>query len=222
MPRILLTAFKPFANWDQNSSWLALQALTRDLPPTADVTTRLYPVDYDEVRSRLAADLQGSYDVVLHVGQSSGSAVIQLEQFALNARRVVGEPQEVVRPLEASGPLAYSSALPLGDWTRRLRDNGIPTVLSLHAGDYLCNASMYWSHYLLEAAGQTPRVGFVHLPLDTSQAATELKATPSMPSEVCATALRLLVSWAGEFVDYSSAFTTSLKCPVGPTLEGQS
>jgi pyroglutamyl-peptidase len=216
MSRILLTAFKPFADWDQNSSWLALQALMRDLPPSTDVTTRLYPVDYDEVRSRLAADLQGSFDVVLHIGQSSGSPVIQLEQFALNACRVVGESQEIIRPLEENGPLAYSSALPLGDWTRRLREYGIPTVLSLHAGDYLCNASMYWSHYLLEAAGQTARVGFVHLPLDTSQVVTQPKAMPSLPSEVCATALRMLVSWAGELVDYSAAFTSSQ-----PTLEGQ-
>ena len=76
MPRILLTAFKPFADWDQNSSWLALQALMRDLPPSSEITTRLYPVEYNEVRSRLAADLQGSYDVVLHIGQSSGSSVI--------------------------------------------------------------------------------------------------------------------------------------------------
>ncbi|TWT96018.1 Pyrrolidone-carboxylate peptidase [Botrimarina colliarenosi] len=219
MLRILLTAFRPFDDWDQNASWLALQALTRDLPPqlseAVEITTRLYPVDYKELRPRLAMDLQASYDVVLLIGQAAGSAAVRLEQFALNACRQRGDTPETVRSLEAEGPPAYRSDLPLGDWTRRLRECGVPTELSLHAGDYLCNAAMYWSHYLLESAGRRPLVAFVHLPLDVSQTARLERPLPSLPSEISAHALRLLVTWAAETVSPSAAIVSAIPAKRG-------
>ncbi|MEQ8846127.1 pyroglutamyl-peptidase I [Botrimarina sp.] len=203
MARLLLTAFRPFDGRDENASWLALQSLTRDLSGFASagelgVTTRLYPVDYDELKPRLSSDLADGYDVVLHVGQAAGAAAIRLEQFALNARRDRGDRSDAARPLEPDGPAAYRSGLPLGDWTRRLRDAGAPAELSLHAGDYLCNAAMYWSHHLTATSGQRPLIGFVHLPLDVSQAAAEARETPSLPTEISALALRLLVAWSAE------------------------
>jgi len=205
MPRILLTAFRPFDGWDENASWLALQALTRDLPQEwsrrIDVTTRLYPVDYEELLPRLATDLATPYDAVLHVGQAAGAATVRLEQFALNACRRRGESSDRVAPLEPEGPAAYRSRLPLADWTRRLRVAGVPAELSLNAGDYLCNAALYWSHHLLESSEIEARIAFVHLPIDLSQAARLDRETPSLPSEVSALALRLLVGWAAESTD---------------------
>ncbi|CAL1151134.1 unnamed protein product [Cladocopium goreaui] len=186
MVRLLLTAFRPFDEWDENSSWLALQAVTRELPPGAEVTTRLYPVDYEAVRERLAADLATPYDAVLHLGQASGASAVRLEQFALNARRDRGDAEEDVKPLESDGPAAYRSRLPLADWASELRGEGVPVEVSLHAGDYLCNAAMYWSHYLLEAQGGEPRVAFVHLPLDVSQAARAGREIASLPTEYSA------------------------------------
>lgn len=200
MARILLTAFKPFDGWETNASWLALQALMRELPAEAQVTTRLYPVDYDELRPRLAMDLATPYDVVLHLGQAAGASSLHLEQFALNARRQRLQTSDLVLPLESEGPAAYRSNLPLAAWTRGLRETGVPAELSLHAGDYLCNAAMYWSHYLIEAAGRQPNVAFVHVPIDISQAIHCERETPSLPTEITATALRLLVGWATDLV----------------------
>ena len=57
MPRVLVTAFEPYDVWSENASWLALVELTRDLPVRPEVTTRLYPVDYAEMRKRLERDL---------------------------------------------------------------------------------------------------------------------------------------------------------------------
>ncbi|MEO0531226.1 MAG: pyroglutamyl-peptidase I [Planctomycetota bacterium] len=209
MARLLLTAFRPFDGWNENASWLALQALMRDLPPSADVTTRLYPVDYDELRPRLAMDLATPYDAVLHIGQASGASSLRLEQFALNASRRRDEPTHAIGQLEVDGPAAYQSTLPLGDWTKRLREAGIPTELSLHAGDYLCNAAMYWSHYLLEAAGRTPNVAFVHVPLDLSQAVASPRDVPSLPAEIAAHALRLMIGWVQELGVTSDAPTVA-------------
>lgn len=200
MARLLLTAFRPFDAWTENASWLALQALMRDLPAEAEVTTRLYPVEYDELRPRLAMDLATPYDAVLHLGQASGSASIRLEQFALNARRERGQSDDGAPELEPGGPAAYRSNLPLSDWARGLREAGIPTDLSLHAGDYLCNAAMYWSHHLITAAGRRPNVAFVHVPIDLSQAVAAEAPTASLPTEVTAMALRLLIGWTNDFV----------------------
>lgn len=205
MSRILLTAFRPFGGWDENASWLALQAVTRDLPSLVggagervDLTTRLYPVDFEELLPRLASDLATPYDAILHVGQAEGASSIRLEQFALNAARSAVEPPEAVQPLEPGGPAAYQSRLPLTEWTLRLREAGIPAQLSLHAGDYLCNAAMYWSHHLLESSEIDARVGFVHVPLDLSQVARSSNEFPSMPTELTALALRLMIGWAAE------------------------
>lgn len=198
MSRLLLTAFRPFDGWNENASWLALQALMRDLPTSVEITTRLYPVDYDELRPRLAMDLATPYDAVLHLGQASGASSVRLEQFAVNACRHRDEPSHAIGQLEAQGPAAYRSRLPLGDWTKRLREAGIPTELSLHAGDYLCNAAMYWSHYLLEASGREPNVAFIHVPLDLSQSVSARRETASLPSEISAHALRLIVGWVQE------------------------
>ncbi len=50
MTRVLLTAFEPYDTWKANASWLALVDLTSDLPSQPQVTTRLYPVDFDQLR----------------------------------------------------------------------------------------------------------------------------------------------------------------------------
>ena len=69
MPRVLLTAFEPYDRWKANASWLALVELTRNLPEQPQVTTRLYPVDFSEMKERLEADLSAKFDFALHVGQ---------------------------------------------------------------------------------------------------------------------------------------------------------
>ncbi|MEN0110747.1 MAG: pyroglutamyl-peptidase I [Planctomycetota bacterium] len=199
MPRVLLTAFAPYDDWRENASWLALQAVTRELHADIGVTTRRYPVDYDGLRNRLVADLASPPDVVLCLGQAPAAAAVRLELFGVNARRGAGEPSDAVRPLEAAGPAAYRSRLPLGNWTRTLREAGVPTELSLSAGDYLCNAAMYWSHHLLAEQGADPAVAFVHLPLDVSQAAALPGETPSLPTEYSAYAVRRLLELANEW-----------------------
>ena len=195
MPRLLLTAFRPFGPWAEHASWLALQAVTRDLPPGLDVATRLYPVDYEDACRRLESDNQTPYDAVLHVGQASGATAVRLEQFAVNARRDPGETSDRAAPLDPSGPAAYRSALPLAEWTRDLRSMGVPAELSLHAGDYLCNAVMYWSHRLIERQGRAAAVTLVHVPLDVTQVVAGAGGA-SLPTEYTAAALRRLMTLA--------------------------
>jgi len=190
--RILLTAFEPYGSWPSNSSWLALVELTRDLPHDPQVTTRLYPVDFAKVRDRLTQDLAQNYDVVLHLGQAPGDAAIRLETVGLNVRSPArdGLPSQTFGPLVSDGPLAYASALPMAILSERIRAAGIPAAVSHHAGTFVCNATLYMSHYLAERMALKTQVGFLHLPLDTSQAALDGGKTPSLPASLSAAAIR--------------------------------
>ena len=193
MPRVLLTAFGPYGEWSENASWLALQALMRDAPHGVDLTTRRYPVDFQGLRERMAADLVSRYDVAIHLGQAPGSGVVRLESVGINQAREVQEEGTEVRELEPGGPAAYRSTLPLDAWARMLCDEGIPAKVSSHAGDYLCNASLYWSHHFTAGLPEPPRAVMVHIPLDLSQAAKSEKELPSMPVEISAFAVRRLL-----------------------------
>lgn len=193
MPRrILITAFEPYGPWPSNSSWLALVQLTRDLPQDPRVTTRLYPVDFAKVRDRLTQDLAQNYDVVLHLGQAPGDAAIRLETVGLNVRSPArdGLPGQTFGPLVSDGPLAYASALPLAAIAERIRAAGIPAAVSHHAGTFVCNATLYLSHYLAERMALKTQIGFLHLPLDTSQAAQDGGKTPCLPASLSAAAIR--------------------------------
>ncbi len=194
MPRVLVTAFEPYGPWRTNASWLALMELTRDFPKSPSIVTRRYPVDYDAVRQRLQDDLAQGYDFSLHLGQAPGSSAIRLEQFALNVRDNGATHADGLPSLAADGPAAYRSRLPLADWAARLRQIGIPAQVSHHAGTYLCNATLYWSHYLCEQQGWHTQSAFVHLPLEPSQALDEPGQWPSMTAAQAAMAVRTLLT----------------------------
>jgi pyroglutamyl-peptidase len=190
---VLITAFEPYDQWTANSSWLALVQLTQNLPSRPTVTTRLYPVDFAAVKERLANDLRANYDVALHLGQAPGSTRVQLESFAINIGGSSYQSPDDFGTLVEGGPAAYRSSLPLSAWSARLRDGGIPAQVSHHAGAYLCNATMYFSCYLAERMGLRTQAAFIHLPLDVAQTAGQAQSMASIPAEMSARALHLIL-----------------------------
>jgi len=190
---VLVTAFGPYDRWSENSSWLCLVELIRDLPGESQVTTRRYPVDLHDARQMLADDLQTGYDYALHLGQSPGSSGVRLEAVGLNVFGGPGDSPSSHEPLENSGPLAYQSALPLDEWAAGLRDEGIPAEVSFHAGTYLCNAMLYWSHFLAEQDSLRTKSCFVHLPLTPQQVAATAEPIATMPSSMTAAAVRWML-----------------------------
>ncbi|MBW3598239.1 MAG: pyroglutamyl-peptidase I [Planctomycetes bacterium] len=197
MPRVLLTAFKPYDRWRANASWLALMELTRELPPAADIVTRLYPVDYAEVKERLAADLQEGFDFALHLGQAPGAGRLELEKIGVNVQGPAGAEGAEPPPLVEGGPVAYESSLPLARWAAMLRREAIPAQVSYHAGTYLCNAALYLTHHLSAVHGYRTQAAFIHLPLDVTQTAQEQPGAPSLPAAVSARAVRLILEQLG-------------------------
>ncbi|MCE9553464.1 MAG: hypothetical protein K8T91_08830 [Planctomycetes bacterium] len=101
----------------------------------------------------------------------------------------------------SDGPLAYASDLPMALLAERIRVAGIPASVSHHAGTYVCNATLYLSRYIAERMAVQTRVGFIHLPLETSQAATDGAKMPSLPASVSAAAIREVLAAVPELVD---------------------
>lgn len=198
MPRILLTAFEPYDPWPTNASWLALIELTRELPSDVEITTRLYPVELDAMKTKLAEDLKSKFDFAFHIGQAPLSSCIQLEEVALNlaSKGHTIETEEKASAVCSDGPDAYRCCLPVREYAKALRSSKIPARVSFHAGTFLCNAILYWSCRLSEELDLPTKSTFVHIPLDTSQVLELDTPTPFMPSAMVADGLRLLVQLA--------------------------
>lgn len=192
MPSFFLTAFGPYGRWEKNASWLALVELTRTLPPEWDVTTRLYPVEYEAAQARLAEDLAVGYDFAIHLGQAPGSAQLQLESIGLNLRGGDG-PAERLEPLVPGGPVAYQTTLPTDRLADAIRREGIPASVSFHAGTFLCNGLLYLSHHLIATRRLRTRSLFIHVPLDCGQAAELKESPPSLPFPLTAHAVRVVL-----------------------------
>jgi pyroglutamyl-peptidase len=198
LPTILITAFEPYDRWSENSSWLALVELTQRLPAGPKVVTRRYPVDFHAARSLLASDLAADYDFALHLGQAPGLGRIHLEAVGLNVAGHSSLLPDQFQPLVPEGPTAYCSSLPLAQWAGQIRQLGIPCQVSHHAGTYLCNALLYLTHHIVAEQRLKTRAAFIHLPLALSQLLGDRQDMPSMPSALCAEAVRLIVRDLGE------------------------
>jgi pyroglutamyl-peptidase len=192
--QILLTAFGPYEGYSENASWHALMEFAKHLPQgPVQVRTRLYPVDFDLVRERLREDLSADYDFALHLGQAPGSAQVRLEAIGLNIGGTTHQRADEYRPLVNDGAVAYRSRLPLAELARELREQGIPAAVSFHAGTYLCNATLYLTHYWCEKLGLKTQAAFVHLPLTPMQAILGRPELPFMTSTMAAQALHTVV-----------------------------
>jgi pyroglutamyl-peptidase len=117
-----------------------------------------------------------------------------LETTALNIAGTSDALPEEFRPLTDDGPVAYRSALPLAAWAKSLRAAGVPAQVSHHAGTFLCNATLYWSHHVIAERGLPTRAAFVHVPLDVSQVVTQSRELPALATETVVAGLRLILA----------------------------
>lgn len=193
MPAVLITAFEPYDRWPENSSWLALVELTRDLPEGVKIVTRRYPVDFAAASALLQDDLTSNYDFALHLGQAPGISRIHLEAIGINIGGHSSQRPDDFQPLIPAGPAAYHSTLPLADWSAKIRELGIPCQVSYHAGTYLCNALLYLTHHFTRQQGLRTQAAFIHLPLAPQQVLADRQDSPSLPSNHCAEAIRCIL-----------------------------
>lgn len=169
---VLLTGFEPFDGQRVNASWLAVQEVARTWSgPTSLVVERL-PVSFD-VAPRVLLEKVERYrpQLVVSVGEAGGRGAVSLERVAVNVVDAsipdADGRQPVDEPVEAGGPVAYLSGLPLRACLAAVRRTGVPVEISGTAGAYVCNALFYRLMAALEGTGVPG--GFVHVPRTPGQ-----------------------------------------------------
>lgn len=191
--KILVTAFEPYDQWSENSSWEALSEMLKLYGLPDGLTTRRYPVDLQRLEVRLYKDLEAGYDAVLHLGQSPGASSIHLETIAVNIAGVTYNSGRLWGPLIPGAPTAYQSSLPLNQIRDELLSEKIPASITYHAGTYLCNAIFFLSHHWHAQQGRACKIGFAHFPLITEQVVEKGREMPSLTKLELAKAIARMI-----------------------------
>ena len=168
---ILMTGFNRFADLEVNPSELIVEAIadrTRESGRT-DVVTEILPTEYrcagDRIRELIR---EFKPQAILGLGVAMGTPSLRLERVALNLddSDVPDNSGEIIsgQLIEAEGPPAYWSSLPLTRMIEALDGLGVPAVISNHAGTFLCNHVFYVARHQVEQLGISSQCGFIHVP----------------------------------------------------------
>jgi len=193
---VLVTGFEPFGADPSNPSWEAVRPLDGQLVAGHQVHARCLPVTFRGSAAALEQALATLKPrLVICTGLAGGRARISIERVAINLidARIpdnAGE-QPVDAPVQAAGPPAYFSTLPIKAMLAALQAGQIPAEISQTAGTYVCNQLFYDLRHLLRRHRRV-RAGFIHLPYSPELAAAHPGA-PSVAVEVVTQALRTCI-----------------------------
>ncbi|MGH3049160.1 MAG: hypothetical protein ACRDLK_03300 [Gaiellaceae bacterium] len=161
---VLVTGFEPFGEHEVNPSQRLVEALADD----PGVASAVLPVSYSSAADELAAAVRAAEPaLVVCFGLAHARTEISVERFALNlddAEAADNEGAVSAAAIDADGPAAYRSGLPVEEIVAALGAEGIPAGTSRDAGGYLCNHVFYALMQLLERERPAARGGFVHVP----------------------------------------------------------
>ena len=190
MIKVLLTGFEPFGKASQNPSAEIVKEISG-----ANIITAVLSVTYAQSAHQLLALIdQHKPDVVICLGQAEGRKEVTPERVAINLDDArLADNEGVLRTdseIVVGGPNAYFSTLPVKKIVEAIKEAGVPALVSLSAGTFLCNHVFYVAQHKL--AGTNVRSGFVHVPLMDSQA-TEFPGLPTMPLAQMVKAVRTML-----------------------------
>jgi pyroglutamyl-peptidase len=122
------------------------------------------PVVYDEVTRELEELVARTHpDAIVHLGLASRRKQVSVETRAINRLTTLhpdaAKRRAAARAVRAGGLPALRSPLATPSLVTLMRRTGVPTQLSIDAGDYVCNQTLYASL----ARGGAPAV-FIHVP----------------------------------------------------------
>lgn len=174
MRTILVTGFEPFGGQDINASWQSVQGLPEEIEGVRILKCQLPCVYYESTRAVEASLKPEITDIVL-VGEAGGRSRITLELVGVNIddtnapdnKGVIREFQRIV----PSGPDGYLATIPLKPLLEYLKAKSVPASLSCSAGLFVCNHTLFGVSHLLSTQKKRSRVGFVHVPYMSEQAA---------------------------------------------------
>jgi len=179
MKKILLTGFEPFGEYEQNPT----MEIVRNIKERTHLKKTILPVDFEATKVALEAILKEVQpDYVVSLGLNAKIGWLALEQFALNTGYDYLHHQWQSNLVE-NGAAAYQTHFDINYWKKQLNKLGCPTLISNHAGTYLCNFVYYHAlHYRQAKRGDAL---FIHLPFSTEYMSEycqqKNRAYPSLP-----------------------------------------
>ena len=186
--KILLTGFEPFDGHGANPSQAIVETVARraSAGPDADLVTAILPCAFGAAGERIVSLIrEHAPDAVVSVGLAASASAIRLERHALNLNDSIrpdnGGDLATGRPIDPSGPIGYWSTLPLDAMLAALKAEGIPAIVSNHAGAYVCNHVFYTVRHEIARRGLATRCGFIHVPLMAEQASAPPPGGASLP-----------------------------------------
>src|SRR5712692_3151794 len=128
--RVMVYGFGPYRQFEDNIT----QQIVRKLPASRNLKKIVFPVRFD--KKQFTDTLKKHRpDLVLGLGQCSRGRLLRIERRAANRRR--NDRKEKARPIVRGQPQRLAT-------TMRLNELGLKqTKISVNAGDYVCNFSMY-------------------------------------------------------------------------------
>lgn len=166
---ILVTGFSAFPGAPVNpSAAIVMRLLSRHARRFRlhgiELQTAVLPVVYDEVARKLEELVARTQpDAIVHLGLASRRKQVSVETRAVNRITTLhpdaAKRRAAARAVRAGGLPALRSPLATPSLVTLMRRTGVPTQLSIDAGDYVCNQTLYTSL----ASGGAPAV-FIHVP----------------------------------------------------------
>ena len=151
--RLFVYGFGPYREFKDNIT----ARIIRRLRPQAGLKKTIFPVRFH--RKQFVDSIQRwRPEIILGLGQSSRSR-IEIESQARNWRRA--SRKAVRRKIRQTGPKTIQTNLAL--------KTGGQAGRSSHAGDYVCNFSMYVMLEEIRRSAPWIRYGFIHIPHDCSE-----------------------------------------------------
>ncbi len=150
--KLLLTGFRPWDAHTVNPSGVA----------AAELGGVVLPVDFDQADRVLRREIRRRKpDVLVMLGLAPSRKLLSLEAVALNVdhSEEPGPNEAWRRTIEKGAPAAIGTRLPLEMLQLRLKDAGVRSTISHHAGTFLCNHVFYRGLRWMKGP-----CGFVHVP----------------------------------------------------------
>lgn len=174
MRTILVTGFEPFGEQSVNASWLSVRDLPDEVEGVRIIKAQL-PCVYFKSTKTVAGKLTSEVTDILLVGEAGGRPRITVELVGLNLDDSdmpdnAGVTRHFQR-IDASGPDAYFATIPLQPLLDHLKTTNVPATLSYSAGLFVCNHTLFGVCHLVKNLEARRRVGFVHVPYTSEQAA---------------------------------------------------
>jgi len=195
---VILTGFEPFGQDTINPALKVLAALREETIPDVKLITLQLPVVFGKAYKLITdAITKEKPHLVLSIGQAGGRSAINVEKVGVNiddariADNAGNTPKDEV--ITKDGPAAYFTTIDVRGTVEKIKQAGIPAIISYSAGTYVCNNVVFGTLHFLVTTNQDIKYGFIHVPYLPEQVATKPQEIPSMSLSLIKEAIRIAI-----------------------------